>query len=125
MQIWISLLKQSRFINVSSICILLIQKMLQFYSFKNSARRTYNSTGGIGAYVVLELSIKNKRFTLFNVHAPYEDTHLGIPKRKIKNLPNTECIIVDDWNLVLDPDLDCLYYKHVNVARPRRNIIKF
>ena len=67
-------------------------------------------TGGNGAYIVLDLTIENKRFTLVNLYAPNRDNPLFFEniKREIENLPNTECMIVGDWNLVLDPDLDCL-----------------
>ena len=32
-------------------------------------------------------------------------------------------MIVGDWNLVLDPDLDCLNYKHVNNPGARRQVL--
>ena len=69
--------------------------------------------------------IGNKRFTLVNLYAPNRDTPLFFEniKREIENLPNTECIIVGDGNLVLDPDLDCLNYKHVNNPRARRQVL--
>ena len=55
---------------------------------------------------------------------PNRDTPLFFKniKREIGNLPNTECIIFGDWNLVLGPDLDCLNYKHVNNPRARRQV---
>ena len=60
-------------------------------------------TDGSGAYVVLDLTIENKRFTLVNLYAPNKDTTLFFEntKRGIENLSNHECIIVGDWNLVL------------------------
>ena len=49
----------------------------------------------------------------------------NIKKKKIESLPNPECIIVGDWNLILllDPCLDCLHFKHVNDPRARRQVL--
>ena len=82
-------------------------------------------TGGNGAYIVLDLTIESKRFTLVNLYAPNRDTPLFFEniKREIESLPNTECIAVGVWNLELDPDLDCLNYKHVNNPRARRQVL--
>ena len=82
-------------------------------------------TGSNGAYIVVDLTIESKRFTLVNSYAPNRDTPLFFEniKREIENLPNPECMIVGDWNLVLDPALNCLNYKHVNNPRARRQVL--
>ena len=74
-------------------------------------------SGGNGAHIVLDLTVENKRFTLVNLYAPNRDNPLFFEniKREIENL--------GDWILVLDPDLDCLNYKHVNNPRARRQVL--
>ena len=41
-------------------------------------------TGGNGAYIVLDLTMENKRFTLVNLYAPNRDTHLSFENIKLK-----------------------------------------
>ena len=69
-----------------------------------------------GNYLILDINIEGKNFSLVNIFGPNEDK----PKfnselrTKYKSLNNERIILCGDWNLVLNPDLDKNNYLHIN-----------
>ena len=70
---------------------------------------------------MLEITIKGKKITLVNLYGPNEDRpqFYSYIKQKIEELDNEMAIICGDWNLIIDPELDCENYKHVNNPKAR------
>ena len=61
-----------------------------------------------GRYIILDITLEDKRITLVNVYGPNEDNEeffLDLID-KIDSLSNDHCIIGGDFNLVLNPSLD-------------------
>ena len=79
-----------------------------------------------GNYLILDLSIFNKRLTLATVYGPNKDNPIFFRDlfSNIQSLENDSYIICGDFNLVLDPDLDYFNYKHVNNIKARDSILK-
>ena len=74
-----------------------------------------------GNFIILEISLKGKKITLVNIYGPNEDCpqfYLNI-KQKVEEFDNEMAIICGDWNMIIDPDLDCENYKHINNPRAR------
>ena len=58
---------------------------------------------------------------MVNIYGPNEDCpqfYLNI-KQKVEEFDNEMAIICGDWNMIIDPDLDCENYKHINNPRAR------
>ena len=73
-----------------------------------------------GNFLMLEITIKGKKITLVNLYGPNEDRlqfYLNI--RGIEEIDNEMAIICGDWNLIVDPELNCENYKHVNNPKAR------
>ena len=70
---------------------------------------------------MLEITVRGKKITLGNLYGPNEDRpqFYSNIKQKIEELDNEMAIICGDWNLILDPELDCENYKHVNNPKAR------
>ena len=79
-----------------------------------------------GNYLILDLSIFNKRLTLATVYGPNKDNpnFFNDLFSNIQSIENDSYIICGDFNLVLDPDLDYYNYKHVNNIKARDSILK-
>ena len=71
-----------------------------------------------GNKIILDLSIWDKKVTLINIYGPNRDCpeFYNELKTDIESRDNV-CIIAGDWNLVLDPQIDC--YDYINVNNPR------
>ena len=71
---------------------------------------------GGGNYLLLDVEVERKRFTLVTVYGPNEDTPDFYVKvaESIEEIGNETCIICGDFNLVQDQDLDTFNYLHVN-----------
>ena len=78
-----------------------------------------------GNYLILDLKIDDKNFTLINVYGPEEDNpkfHKEI-RQKYKSFDNDNIIMCGDWILVINPDLDTSNYLHINNPRARQEIL--
>ena len=74
-----------------------------------------------GIFISLDMTVHNQRFTLVNLYGPNVDNpnfYIEIFK-KLEEMGNTEFIICDDFNLILDPEIDCTNFKNVNNPRSR------
>jgi exonuclease III len=73
-----------------------------------------------GNLLIINCEIDTKLFTLICIYGPNRDDpgfYTNI-KNKVCNI-NNSCIIVGDYNLVLNPDKDCFNYKNVNNPNAR------
>ena len=88
-------------------------------NFQHDIGRTVTDPNG--NFLILEITIKGKKITLVNIYGPNEDCpqfYYNI-KQKVEEFDNDMTIICGDWNLILDPDLDCENYKHINNPKAR------
>lgn len=69
-----------------------------------------------GRYVILDMSIKDKRFSLVGLYGPNEDnpTFFRNLKDEIDEIGNVSIIAGGDWNVVLDYEVDCKNYVQRN-----------
>ena len=78
-----------------------------------------------GNYLILDITIDGKRFTLVNLYGPNDDKPKFYKelRQKYKALNNDNIIMCGDWNLVINPDLDTNNYLHINNPRARSEIL--
>ncbi len=81
---------------------------------------TYKYDPG-GNFLILDLTIDEKRLTLVNLYAPNKDSpdFFNDLKQSIIQQGNANIIIVGDWNLLLDPNIDGFNYKNINNPNSR------
>ena len=72
-------------------------------------------------FLILEITIKGKKFTLVYIYGPNEDRPQFYDNiiQRIEEFDNDRAIICGDWNLIIDPVLDCENYKHINNPKAR------
>lgn len=78
-----------------------------------------------GNYLVLDITIYDKRLSLVNIYGPNKDDpvfYINLFKT-IQEIGNDTYIICGDFNLIVDPDIDCSNYKHINNPKARNYII--
>ena len=70
-----------------------------------------------GNKLILEVITEGKRLTLINIYGPNRDDP-GFYEEMTNNVKYSEnlIIIVGDFNMVLDPDVDCKDY--INISNP-------
>ena len=80
-----------------------------------------------GIFLILEITIQGKKITLVNIYGPNEDRpqFYSNIKQNIEEFGNDRAIICGDWNLIIDPDLDCENYKHINNPKAREVVKEF
>ena len=69
-----------------------------------------------GNFLVIDVTAQHQRFTLINIYGQDSDSP-SFFKRIIQHLEeigNSHYIICGDFNLVLDPYIDCSNYQHIN-----------
>ena len=79
-----------------------------------------------GNIVMADIEISNRRITLVNIYGPNKDTpdfYTNL-KKKIIDFANNDVIIVGDWNLLINPEIDCLNYKNVNNPNARFEVLR-
>ncbi|GFO33597.1 endonuclease domain of the non-ltr retrotransposon line-1 [Plakobranchus ocellatus] len=74
----------------------------------------------------MDLSVNSIKFTLGCVYGPNRDepSFYQILEERIKLMQNQNLIIVGDWNLLLDPDMDGENYLHIYNPRARQAMHK-
>ena len=90
------------------------------FEFKiNDVKRDKN-----GHFILISFSMKNKDILLDNVYGPNRDTPAFYEEltEMVKEYQNHNIIIVGDWNLVLDPQLDSYNYKHINNPKAKESV---
>lgn len=77
-----------------------------------------------GNRLIIEISIQGKKFTLINIYGPNKDT-----PEFYENIQQTitdsqnNIILAGDFNLILNPDVDCFDYMHVNNPKAREKVL--
>ena len=82
----------------------------------------------LGRYVILDLELIGvARFLIVNIYAPNDDNPLFFTDlfSKIEDSDTKNLIIVGDWNLVMDFDLDTLNYKKQNNINARKTVLNY
>ena len=90
------------------------------FEFKiNDVKRDRNRN-----FILISFSMKDKDILLVNVYEPNRDTPAFYEKlmEMVKEYPNHNIMIVGDWNLMLDPQLDSYNYKHINNPKAKESV---
>ena len=82
-----------------------------------------------GNFLILDMTIFNKRLSLVNIYGPNKDDPSFYENlfKSITENGNDSYIICGDFNLTLSPNIDCLNYKYINNPKARKiitNMIK-
>ena len=79
-----------------------------------------------GNFLFLDIEINQKHFVLVNIYGPNRDepAFYSAILTKILTLANHNIILVGDWNLLLNPQIDGLNYKHINNPKARHEVLK-
>ena len=77
-----------------------------------------------GNFLILDMTIFNKRLSLVNIYGPNKDDSSFYENlfKSITEIGNDSYIICGDFNLTLNPNIDCLNYKHINNPKARKII---
>ena len=80
-----------------------------------------------GNFIILDIKMQDKRFTLVNLYGPNEDKpqFFNNIRQKLVQYENDLTILCGDWNLVINPDIDTYNYLHINNPRARQTVLKF
>ena len=78
-----------------------------------------------GNLLILDITISNKRLSLINIYGPNKDDPAFYENlfKNIGDIGNDQYIICGDFNLILNPNIDCFSYKHLNNPKARNTII--
>ena len=82
-----------------------------------------------GNFLILDMTICNKRLSLVNIYGQNKDDPSFYKNlfKSITEIGNDCYIICGDFNLTLNPNIDCFNYKHINNPEARKiitNMIK-
>ena len=74
--------------------------------------------------MILEVIIEGNRLTLINIYGPNRDNR-EFYEEVTNNVKDSEnpIIIAGDFNMVLDPDIDCKDYININNHRARDQVL--
>ena len=79
-----------------------------------------------GNYLIVNIKTPEKEFTLINIYGPNRDSPDFYAKIENIVIENNYFNIIwgGDWNLVLNPNLDYMNYKHTNNQKAREKVIE-
>lgn len=78
-----------------------------------------------GNKLILDITINGKRMTLLNIYAPNRDTpDFFIQLKQDIETYGNNIILTGDFNLILDPLLDCENYINLNNPNAREKVIE-
>ena len=79
-----------------------------------------------GNFLLLDMSIEKHKLTLVAIYAPNSDNPQFLQNLDcyITDFGNDSYIICGDFNLVLDPYLDCYNYRHINNPNARKKLLE-
>ena len=85
-----------------------------------------SKTDNNGNLLALDIEVADFRLTLINLYGPNNDEPAFYDKvcDFLSDLDNTHMILGGDWNLILDVDLDCVNYLHINNPRSRNRVLQ-
>ena len=93
-------------------------------NFEFEIIKTY--TDNTGNFIAVFLKIGVQQLTVINIYGPNKDDP-GFYQNLAKKLAdiNSDTIIVGDWNLLLNPEIDGHNYKHINNPNARNYVLQF
>ena len=93
-------------------------------NFEFKLHNSYKDTNG--NILILDLEIESRRITLASVYGPNNDDPSFYKKLQtsIVRMGNNDVIVCGDFNLLLNPVIDGLNYKHVNNPNARNEVLK-
>ena len=76
---------------------------------------------------MIDVTAQQQRFTLINIYGPNPDSPSLFKKiiKHLKEVGNSDYIICGDFNLVLDPYIDCSNYKNINNPKSRELLLDY
>ena len=76
--------------------------------------------------IVLDMEIENHRLSLAVLYGPNQDNPIFYQdvQKTLTRFGNQKMILVGDWNLLLDPEVDGKNYKHINNPKARLEVLK-
>ena len=79
-----------------------------------------------GNVLIIDIEIENRRITLVNLYGPNIDDPAFYERleKNVNRFGNNNIIMVGDWNLLLNPDMDGAHYRHINDPNARQNVLK-
>ena len=96
--------------------------------FNNNFELTIHNTlsDNSGNFIIVDVEINKKRITLVNIYGPNKDDPVFYEqlKNNITKFNNNDILIVGDWNLLLNPEIDGYNYKHVNNPKARLQVLR-
>ena len=80
-----------------------------------------------GNFLVIDVTAQHQRFTLINIYGPNSDSPSFFKKiiQHLEEIGNSDYIICGDFNLVLDPYIDCSNYKNINNPKSRELLLDY
>ncbi|CAG2194572.1 unnamed protein product [Mytilus edulis] len=77
-----------------------------------------------GNFVILDITIQDYRITLAAIYGPNNDEPAFFDniKNKISHFGNSSIVVVGDWNVVQDYEMDTLYYRNENNPQSKAKI---
>ena len=80
-----------------------------------------------GNFLVIDVTAQQQRFTLINIYGPNSDSPSFFKKiiQHLEEIGNSDYIICGDFNLVLDPYIDCSNYKNINNPKSRELLLNY
>lgn len=79
-----------------------------------------------GNFLILDMTVYNKRLSLINIYGPNKDEpnfYINLFK-SITDIGNETYMICGDFNISLDPTMDCYNYKHINNPKARKYVLE-
>ena len=96
--------------------------------FKNDFELEIHNTfkDNNGNLLILDMEIDKQKITFVNLYGPNKDdpTFYENLLNRVIRFGNNSVIMVGDWNLLLNPDVDGKNYKHVNNPNSRQKVLK-
>lgn len=94
-------------------------------NFEQKVEKVKTDTNG--NYIIMEINIQGKKITLVNVYGPNQDNSNFYTTllNKIAEFENDQIILCGGWNFILDPQMDCENYLHINNPNARRVILNY
>ena len=78
-----------------------------------------------GNLLILDITLKNKRFSLINIYGPNKDTPTFFEeiRKYMSESVHESAILMGDYNLVLDPQIDTKNYWYINNPKAREKVL--
>ena len=75
----------------------------------------------------MDINIQGKKITLVNLYGPNQDSPNFYTNllQKIAEFDNDQLFLCGDLNFILDPEMDCENYIHVNNPKARRVVLNY